>query len=351
MKLIASTAIISSCIASFCTYKYLQSHNDNNNNDDNVINKLNQLREEERRGRIKAEQALREIVLKKQEKDGYVYHSIGTLKSCYPTRNGTPRQPQLVPSGRATLKLSKHIPASSINSLNQFSHCWILFVFNDNTNMHQKTSLGKPKTTIKGKVKPPQLNGKKVGLYSTRTPHRPNNIGLSVAKIINVNEDKKEITLHGIDIINNTTILDIKPYLPFDVVDRDMLKVPKWVDNNDIFKPLNVTIDNNGKKNVLDKLINYVKYDKSIWWKADESNEFINTIKEVLRWDIRSKHQGRGDVNNNKEKTNKMQLTKQIGDGNDTLPRVYTLNLDQKSTQIKFITKEDGVHVVDVLYD
>ena len=76
-----------------------------------------------------------------------------------------------------------------------------------------------------------------------------------------------------------------------------MLKVPKWVDNNDIFKPLNVTIDNNGKKNVLDKLINYVKYDKSIWWKADESNEFINTIKEVLRWDIRSKHQGRGDVN------------------------------------------------------
>ena len=157
--------------------------------------------------------------------------------------------------------------------------------------------------------------------------------------------------MHGIDIINNTTILDIKPYLPFDVVDRDMLKVPKWVDNNDIFKPLNVTIDNNGKKNVLDKLINYVKYDKSIWWKADESNEFINTIKEVLRWDIRSKHQGRGDVNNNKEKTNKMQLTKQIGDGNDTLPRVYTLNLDQKSTQIKFITKEDGVHVVDVLYD
>ena len=103
MKLIASTAIISSCIASFCTYKYLQSHN-KNNNDDNVINKLNQLREEERRGRIKAEQALREIVLKKQEKDGYVYHSIGTLKSCYPTRNGTPRQPQLVPSGRATVK-------------------------------------------------------------------------------------------------------------------------------------------------------------------------------------------------------------------------------------------------------
>ena len=179
IKLITSTAIISSCIASFCTYKYLhknnkkvtrrtQSINNNkNNNDDNnkytnEINKLNQLREEERRGRIKAEQALREIVLKKQEKDGYVYHSIGTLKSCYPTRNGTPRQPQLVPSGRATLKLSKHIPASSINSLNQFSHCWILFVFNDNTNMHQKTSLGKPKTTIKGKVKPPQLNGKKL---------------------------------------------------------------------------------------------------------------------------------------------------------------------------------------------
>ena len=142
-------------------------------------------------------------------------------------------------------------------------------------------------------------------------------------------------------------------YQAYDKTDSSLFEINpvlKTSDNQVLAVDSKVTIDNNGKKNVLDKLINYVQYDKSIWWKADESNEFINTIKEVLRWDIRSKHQGRRDVNN-KEKTNKVQLTKQIGDGNDTSPRVYTLNLDQISTQIKFITKEDGVHVVDVLYD
>jgi tRNA (adenine37-N6)-methyltransferase len=312
------------------------------------IKKLNQLREEERRGRIKAEQSLRENLLQKQEKDGYIYHSIGTLRSCYPTRNGTPRQPQLVPSGRATIKLSKHIPSSSLNSLDQFSHCWILFVFNGNTNMHQQTSTNKSKTTIKGKVKPPQLNGKKVGLYSTRTPHRPNNIGLSVAKIVNVNENTKEVYLNGIDIIDGTTILDIKPYLPFDIVDMNKLNVPKWVDDNDIFKALPVEIVNSGDNDIRNKLVNYVKYNKSVWWKPNESEDFINTIKEILALDIRSKHQGRGDATG---KNNKQKLINRIGGGNDIAPRIYTLNLDQKSTEIKFVTNESGVHVVDVLYD
>ena len=59
--------------------------------------------------------------------------------------------------------------------------------------MHQKNS-GR-KTTLKGKIKPPQLNGKKVGILSTRTPHRPNSIGLSVAKIARVNILKRKVDL------------------------------------------------------------------------------------------------------------------------------------------------------------
>ena len=66
----------------------------------------NEKREVERRGRVKAEQAMRKSIKAKRERDGHVFSTIGTIRSCYPTRNGCPRQPQLVPNGRAVLKLA-----------------------------------------------------------------------------------------------------------------------------------------------------------------------------------------------------------------------------------------------------
>lgn len=61
-------------------------------------------------------------------------------------------------------------------------------------------------------MRPPQLSGEKKGLFSTRTPHRPNPIGLSLCKIDSIANDT--ICLSGVDIINGTPILDIKPYIP-----------------------------------------------------------------------------------------------------------------------------------------
>ncbi|XP_069482488.1 tRNA (adenine(37)-N6)-methyltransferase isoform X2 [Ambystoma mexicanum] len=84
--------------------------------------------------------------------------------------------------------------------LDQFSHVWVLFVFHQNGHM-----------SCKAKVQPPRLNGAKTGVFSTRSPHRPNAIGLTLAKLEKV--EGGTIYLSGIDMIQGTPVLDIKPYI------------------------------------------------------------------------------------------------------------------------------------------
>jgi tRNA (Thr-GGU) A37 N-methylase len=70
----------------------------------------------------------------------------------------------------------------------------------------------------KTKIAPPRLGGKRVGLFSTRSPHRPNLIGLTLAKLESIEGTK--INVSGIDLLNGTPILDIKPFIPaYDVPD------------------------------------------------------------------------------------------------------------------------------------
>ncbi|XP_071794231.1 tRNA (adenine(37)-N6)-methyltransferase-like [Asterias amurensis] len=130
---------------------------------------------------------------------------IGYIKSCFKSKNGTPRQPSVCTFSRAKLTILKAAfpnPQHCIQGLDKFSHVWILFVFHKN---------GGGKFT-KAKVKPPRLDGAKVGVFSTRSPHRPNPIGLTLAKLDRIQGD----TLHlsGVDIIEGTPVLDIKPYVP-----------------------------------------------------------------------------------------------------------------------------------------
>ncbi|XP_005362440.1 tRNA (adenine(37)-N6)-methyltransferase-like [Microtus ochrogaster] len=100
---------------------------------------------------------------------------IGYLESCFLAKNGTPRQPSICSYSRACLKIRKSIfnnPEHSLMGLEQFSHVWILFVFHKNGHLNYKA-----------KVQPPRLNGAKTGVFSTRSPHRPNAIGLTLAKL------------------------------------------------------------------------------------------------------------------------------------------------------------------------
>ncbi|XP_053512556.1 tRNA (adenine(37)-N6)-methyltransferase isoform X2 [Artibeus jamaicensis] len=128
---------------------------------------------------------------------------IGYLESCFSAKNGTPRQPSICSHSRACLRIRKSIfnnPEHSLMGLEQFSHVWILFVFHKNGHL-----------SCKAKVQPPRLNGAKTGVFSTRSPHRPNAIGLTLAKLEKV--EGGAVYLSGIDMIHGTPVLDIKPYI------------------------------------------------------------------------------------------------------------------------------------------
>ncbi|XP_078689434.1 tRNA (adenine(37)-N6)-methyltransferase-like isoform X1 [Branchiostoma floridae x Branchiostoma belcheri] len=137
---------------------------------------------------------------------------IGHLESCFKHKAGTPRQPTICDLSKAKLTISRSIfnnPEHSLEGIEKFSHIWIIFLFHMNDG-----------EAVKAKVKPPRLDGVKVGVFATRSPHRPNPIGLTLAKLDKVEGD----TLHlsGIDILDGTPILDIKPYIPvYDGVSTD----------------------------------------------------------------------------------------------------------------------------------
>lgn len=94
-----------------------------------------------------------------------------------------------------------------VRELNQFSHLWIIFLF------HQTVKEG-----WKAMVRPPGLGGQhRVGVFASRSPHRPNHIGLSAVRLVNISVDDNRVTLElgGGDFLDKTPVLDIKPYIAY----------------------------------------------------------------------------------------------------------------------------------------
>lgn len=141
----------------------------------------------------------------------FTFQPIGRLESPFREKFGVPRQSQLVPAARSVLKLD---PAcrEALTDLEGFSHVWVIFVF------HAHVDAG-----WNPLVRPPRLGGTaKTGVFSTRAPHRPNPIGLSVVRLeaVDRNADPPTVTLSGGDFVDGTPVLDLKPYVPrFDCVD------------------------------------------------------------------------------------------------------------------------------------
>lgn len=244
---------------------------------------LSSERKNERQGRIRAEQKLRERAvgtLTGTGQRGYPLQPIGFLKSCFTQRNGTPRQPLLVHHSRSSLTLRNELSSDFLEGLEMFSHCWILYMFHKNTDFQKvwETSYDR----IKGKIRVPRLNGAKLGVYSTRSPHRPCPIGLSVARIVSV--VGKTVIFAGADIVDGSPILDLKPYVPFCDHVKDAI-APEWVDaatSNDPLRSLEVTIT----KSAMEDL-------SSCWKKRphtlyDSLDDFVAFIEEALSRDIRS---------------------------------------------------------------
>ncbi len=140
--------------------------------------------------------------------------SIATIRSCYTQRFGIPRQAGLVPSAHAVIafEANEH-NLLSLRGLEEFSHIWVIFLFHS-----QHYEKAKPL------VQPPRLGGKKsIGVYATRSPNRPNPVGLSCVALEKIEPSETEILLHirGGDFLDQTPVLDIKPYVAFaDAVDN-----------------------------------------------------------------------------------------------------------------------------------
>lgn len=126
---------------------------------------------------------------------------IGHLHSQFTNKFGTPRQGALVPSSLAEFALAPEWRGRGMfQGLEGFSHVWLISYFHQNKN-----------TRVSAKIHPPRLEGEKIGVLASRSPHRPNALGLTLARVENLDGDR--LILSGVDLVDGTPILDIKPYL------------------------------------------------------------------------------------------------------------------------------------------
>ncbi len=193
----------------------------------------------------------------------FQFDPIGTLHTCYKEKFGIPRQSNLVEAPGTLVFHPEYAREEAIRGLEAFSHIWLVFIFHEAMEHREATRLMQTKSSGPSEgteqftpspqsdppssspstphlsqcpaiqeshgqsdtnrqwapmVRPPRLGGnKKVGVFSSRSPFRPNPIGISAVCLESVELGKKGPLLHltGVDILDQTPILDIKPYIPY----------------------------------------------------------------------------------------------------------------------------------------
>uniref|UniRef100_A0A1A9W6Z1 TsaA-like domain-containing protein n=1 Tax=Glossina brevipalpis TaxID=37001 RepID=A0A1A9W6Z1_9MUSC len=132
------------------------------------------------------------------------FNSIGVIRTCFPEKRAVPRQSSVGEHFRGQIDLHADLftnPEHALEGLEEYSHLWIIYHFHKNT-AHPKA-----------KVAPPRLTGERVGVFATRSPHRPCPLGLSLVEIDKI--DASSISFYGTDMVDGTPVLDIKPYIPY----------------------------------------------------------------------------------------------------------------------------------------
>ncbi len=133
---------------------------------------------------------------------------VATMYTDFPTKFGIPRQSGIVAKLEGKIIFEpKYNSPDAIRGIEGFSHLWIIWGFSENEGAKYNAT-----------VRPPRLGGnERVGVFATRSPFRPNSLGLSLVKLERIEKsDKYGHVLHvlGVDMVDKTPIYDIKPYLP-----------------------------------------------------------------------------------------------------------------------------------------
>ena len=134
---------------------------------------------------------------------------IARMRSDFPTKFGIPRQSGLVDSLRSTIVFEPEFQnADALRGMEDFTHLWIIWQFSEAVRNGWSPT-----------VRPPRLGGNtRMGVFATRSPFRPNNLGLSCVKLIGLEQTKDlgtVIHVAGADLMDGTPIFDIKPYIPY----------------------------------------------------------------------------------------------------------------------------------------
>lgn len=218
---------------------------------------------------------------------------IGYIKNDYKEKFGIPRQ-----SGLSETMISKIVFEDDYKApcffkgIEQFSHIWLIWYFSKINNKQ-----------IQPTVRPPKLGGnKRVGVFASRSPFRPNRLGLSCVKVIKTdfnNKDGKSIYVVGADLMDGTPIIDIKPYLPYTDSRPDASNGFAFDDTNGV---LDVKCD--------DEILNKLPFDK------------IDGLIDTLKHDPRPSYQ------------------------NDS-ERIYGMSYGEY--QIKFKVDENTLTIVDII--
>ena len=133
---------------------------------------------------------------------------IARMRSDFPTKFGIPRQSGLVAELRSTIVFEPEFRnPDTLRGIEGFSHLWLIWQFSEAVRQDWSPT-----------VRPPRLGGNtRMGVFATRSPFRPNNLGLSCVKLIGTEQASEGMVIHvaGADLMDGTPIFDIKPYIPY----------------------------------------------------------------------------------------------------------------------------------------
>lgn len=265
------------------------------------------------------------------------FKPIGIIRTIFPEKRCLPRQAILGSNFLSKMEFLPSVftnPEHSLEGLAEFSHVWIIYHFHRNM------------SHAKAKVAPPRLEGQRVGVFSSRSPHRPCPIGLSLVELDDIRGNC--IYFKGTDMVDGTPVLDIKPYIPhYD--NPELVREPNLNETSNILIESrreapdgeeNVTETNPGSKHAVtqhssptikvpDWILSgaqlNVSFSDNALQQSRELSVDVQALKNVLKSDPRSVY-----------------LRTRYGS------EVYTFQLGENTVSVKFDDSQSKAHVLQI---